>query len=469
MSAGFPSGELATIPAYQRLGSKFMPPLDEGTLLYMPSTLPGISVTEAQRLLQTQDRIIKQFPEVDRVLGKAGRAETSTDPAPFSMMETIIVLKPHDQWRHVDTWYSDWAPGWLKLPLRRITSDRMSTEDLVQQMNAALKLPGTTNAWTMPVKARIDMLTTGLRTPVGVKIYGADIREIERIGTEIESVLPSVFGTRSAFAERTSGGYFVDFNWKRDELARYGLSIDEAQTVVMSAIGGDTVTTTVEGRERYPVNVRYFRDYRSDVERLSRVLVPAMDGRMQLPANELADVRLVSGPAMLRNENGMLTGYVYVDVAGRDIGSYVNEAKRLVSAKVQLPAGYSLVWSGQYEAMQRVRERLKLVLPVTLFLVLMLLYLNTRSAAKTAIIVLAVPFSAVGAIWPLYLLGYKMSIGVWVGLIALLGVDAETGVFMLLTSISPTTRRSAPGGFARSRTCSRRSCMAPSSASAPSS
>jgi copper/silver efflux system protein len=423
---------VATVPVYQRLGSEFMPPLDEGTLLYMPSTLPGISVTEAQRLLQTQDRIIKQFPEVDRVLGKAGRAETSTDPAPFSMMETVIVLKPHDQWRHTDAWYSEWAPERLRPVLRHITSDRLSTEQLVSQMNEALKLPGTTNAWTMPIKARIDMLTTGVRTPVGIKIYGADIKAIERIGTEIESVLPAVYGTRSAFAERTSGGYFVDFDWKREELARYGLSIDDAQMIVMSAIGGDTVTTTVEGRERYAVNVRYFRDYRSDVESLGRVLVPAMDGRIQVPVSQLADVKLVSGPSMLRDENGMLNGYVYVDVAGRDIGSYVNEAKRVVAEKVSLPAGYSLVWSGQYEAMERVRERLKVVLPVTLFLVLMLLYLNTRSFAKTAIIVLAVPFSAVGAIWLLYLLGYNMSIGVWVGLIALLGVDAETGVFMLL-------------------------------------
>jgi Cu(I)/Ag(I) efflux system membrane protein CusA/SilA len=399
----------ATAPIYARLGSEFMPPLDEGTLLYMPSTLPGISVTEAQRLLQIQDRIIKRFPEVDRVLGKAGRAETSTDPAPFSMMETVIMLKPHDQWR----------PG-------------LTTERLVEQMNDALKLPGTTNAWTMPIKARIDMLTTGVRTPVGIKIYGSNIREIERIGTEIESVLPTVPGTRSAFAERTSGGYFVDFTWKRDDLARYGLSIDEAQMVVMSAVGGDSVTTTVEGRERYPVNVRYFRDYRSDLDALRRVVVPAMDGRMQIPVSQLADVKLVSGPSMLRDENGMLNGYVYVDVAGRDIGSFVSEAKRAVAEKVILPAGYSLVWSGQYEAMQRVRERLTVVVPVTLLLVLFLLYLNTRSVAKTAIVALAVPFSAVGAIWLLYLLGYNMSIGVWVGLIALLGVDAETGVFMLL-------------------------------------
>jgi len=423
---------VATVPVFERLGSEFMPPLDEGTLLYMPSTLPGISVTEARKLLQTQDRIIKQFPEVDTVMGKSGRAETSTDPAPFSMMETIIALKPHDQWRYVETWYSDWAPQWLRPALRHITSDRISTDQLVQEMNQALKLPGTTNAWTMPIKARIDMLTTGIRTPVGIKVYGSNLHEIERIGTEIESALPPVFGTRSVFAERTSGGYFVDFDWKRDELARYGLSIDDAQMVIMSAVGGDTVTTTVEGRERYAVNVRYFRDYRSDLDRLRRVVVPAMDGRMQIPIGQLATVKLVSGPAMLRDENGMLNGYVYVDVAGRDIGSYVTEAKRVIAEKVSLPPGYALAWSGQYEAMERVRERMKLVLPITLFLVIMLLYLNTRSMAKTFIILLAVPFSAVGAVWLLDLLGYNMSIGVWVGLIALMGVDAETGVFMLL-------------------------------------
>jgi Cu(I)/Ag(I) efflux system membrane protein CusA/SilA len=430
--AGAVATVAATVPVFERLGSEFMPPLDEGTLLYMPSTLPGISVGEAQRLLQTQDKIIKQFPEVETVMGKAGRAETSTDPAPFSMMETVIVLKPHEEWRHVDTWYSDSAPEWLKPALRRISSDRLSTDQLVQQMNDALKLPGTTNAWTMPIKARIDMLTTGVRTPVGIKIYGANIHEIERIGTEIESVLPPVAGTRSVFAERTSGGYFVDFDWKRDALARYGLSIDDAQMVVMSAVGGDTVTTTIEGRERYSVNVRYFRDYRSDLDRLRRVMVPAMDGRMQIPVSQLATVKLVSGPAMLRDENGLLAGYVYVDVAGRDIGGYVTDAKRVIAEHVTLPPGYALAWSGQYEAIERVKERMKLVLPVTGFLVIMLLYMNTRSLAKTSIILLAVPFSAVGAVWLLYLLGYNMSIGVWVGLIALMGVDAETGVFMLL-------------------------------------
>jgi Cu(I)/Ag(I) efflux system membrane protein CusA/SilA len=428
---GAAAAVVLTVPVYRQLGSEFMPPLDEGTLLYMPSTLPGISVTEAQRVLQVQNRIIKSFPEADRVLGKAGRAETATDPAPLSMMETVIVLKPRDQWRHVPTWYSEWAPEWLKPVLRRTASDRLSTEALVAEMNAALKLPGLTNAWTMPIKARIDMLTTGIRTPVGIKIYGADIAEIERLGTAIERVLPSVPGTRSVFAERTSGGYFLDFAWKRDELARYGLSVDDAQMVVMTAIGGDTVTTTVEGRERYPVNVRYFRDYRSDLDSLKQVTVPVMDGRAQVPIAQLADVRLSSGPAMLRDENGLLNGYVYVDVAGRDVGSYVADAKRAVSA-LPLPAGYALVWSGQYEAMQRVRDRLTLVLPLTFALIVLLLYLNTKSAAKTAIVILAVPFSAVGAVWLLYALGYNMSIGVWVGLIALLGVDAETGVFMLL-------------------------------------
>lgn len=421
-----------TVPVYQRLGSEFMPPLDEGAILYMPSTLPGISVTESQRLLQVQDRIIRQFPEVERVLGKAGRAETSTDPAPFSMMETTIILKPHDQWRKVDTWYSSWAPAWAKPLFSRITPDHISTEQLVEEMNAALKLPGVSNSWTMPVKGRIDMLTSGVRTPVGIKINGSDIKEIERLGTEIEALLPKVNGTRSVFAERTSGGYFLDFDWRREELARYGLTIDDAQMMLMSAVGGENVTTTIEGRERYPVNVRYFRDYRSDLSNLERVLVPAMNGKAQIPITQLASIRTVSGPGMLRDENGMLNGYVYVDVAGRDIGSYVQEAKNLLREQLALPPGYSLQWSGQYEAMERVKEKLKLVVPLTLFLILMLLYINTKSIAKTLLILLAVPFSAVGAIWLLYLLGYNMSIGVWVGLIALLGVDAETAVFMLL-------------------------------------
>jgi Cu(I)/Ag(I) efflux system membrane protein CusA/SilA len=430
--AGAVAAVVMTVPVFQKLGSEFMPPLDEGSLLYMPSTLPGISVTQAQQLMQVQDRILSRFPEVETVLGKAGRAETPTDPAPLSMMETTVVLKPETQWRKVDRWYSSWAPEWAKAIFRRFTPDHISTDELVEEMDQALKIPGTSNAWTMPIRNRVDMLTTGIRTPVGIKIYGADIKKIEELGTQIEAVLPKVRGTRSVFSERTGGGYFLDFRWNRDELARYGLSIDNAQDVVMSAIGGENVTTTIQGRERYPVNVRYLRDYRSDPERLARVLIPAGDGQTQVPLAQLADIRTVSGPSMLRDENGMLNGYVYVDVAGRDIGSYVAEAKEAVRGKVALPPGYSLVWSGQYEAIQRVRERLRVVLPLTAFLIILLLYLNTRSLSRTMIIILAVPFSAVGAIWFLHLLGYNMSVGVWVGLIALMGVDAETGVFMML-------------------------------------
>ncbi len=423
---------LLTIPAYQRLGSEFMPPLEEGDLLYMPSTMPGISIAEAQRVLQVTDRIIKQFPEVDRVLGKAGRALTPTDPAPLSMLETVITLKPHDQWRKTDTWYSSWAPGWAKSVFRHITPDHISSDELVNQLNEALQLPGISNAWTMPIKARIEMLSTGMRTPVGLKISGTDLGVIEKIGTDVENRLKSVRGTRNVFAERTGGGYFLDLVWNREALARYGLSVDDAQAVILSAVGGENVTTTVEGRERYPVNVRYMRDFRSDIGALGRVLVPASDGQRQIPLSQLAQIRAATGPAMIRNEDGLLTGYVYIDVDGRDIDSYIDEAQVLLRDKVTLPPGYSVLWSGQYESMQRVKERLLLVIPLTLFLILFLLYLNTRSIVKTMIVLLAVPFSAIGAIWFLYLLGYNMSIGVWVGLIALLGVDAETGVFMLL-------------------------------------
>ena len=423
---------VATVPVFMTLGSEFMPPLDEGALFYMPSTMPGISISEAQKLLQVSDRLITQFPEVHRVLGKAGRADTSTDPAPLSMLETVIILKPPSEWRRVPTWYSAWAPEWLKPVLRPITRDHISQEDLVNQLNAALQLPGVSNAWTMPIKARTDMLTTGIRTAVGLKLSGADLEEIERIGIDIERLLPSVRGTRNVFAERTGGGFFLDIRWNRDELARYGLGIDEAQAAVQNAIGGENVTTTIEGRERYPVNVRYLQDFRTDFDALRRVLVPAADGQRQIPLGQLAAVEVASGPAMIRNEDGLLTGYVFVDIDGRDVRSYIDEADALIRDKVRLPAGYAALWSGQYEAMARVRERLTYIIPFTLLLVFLLLYLNTRSLTKTAIVALAVPFSAVGAVWYLYLLGYNMSLAVWVGLIALLGVDAETGVFMLL-------------------------------------
>jgi Cu(I)/Ag(I) efflux system membrane protein CusA/SilA len=422
---------ILSIPIFLHLGSEFMPPLDEGAILYMPSTMPGVSIAQAQTLLQATDRILARFPEVDHLLGKAGRAETSTDPAPLSMLETVIVLKPRSEWRHADTWYSSWAPGFLKPVLRHLTPDTISVEDLIRLMDESLKVPGVTNAWTMPIKGRIEMLTTGMRTPVGLKVSGADLRTIEQIGTSIESLLPRVRGTRGVFAERTGTGYFLNFEWKREQLARYGLSIEDAQLAVENAIGGEDVTTAVEGRERYPVNVRYMRDFRSDLGALERVLVPA-GGQRQIALGELADIHTSSGPSMIRDENGLLTGYVYVDVADRDPEGYVKEAGALLRDQVKLPAGYAISWSGQFEAMERVKHRLTRVVPLTLAIVLFLLYANTRSLTKTMIILLAVPFSAVGAVLFLYLAGYNMSIGVWVGLIALMGVDAETGVYMLL-------------------------------------
>ena len=423
---------VVTIPVFRNLGSEFMPPLDEETLFFMPTTMPGISITEAQNLLQKTDEIIKQFPEVDRVLGKAGRADTSTDPAPLSMLETVITLKPKSAWRRAGTWYSAWAPEWLKDILRHITPDHISRQELVNQLNEALRIPGLSNAWTMPIKARLDMLTTGIRTPVGIKISGADLRLIEQIGAKVEKYLQIVEGTRSVFAERTGGGYYIDIKWRREELARHGLSIAEAQSAVLNAIGGENVATTVEGRERYPVNVRYKPDFRTDFGALGRVLVSTQDGRRQIALNQLADLEVVSEPAMIRDEDGLLTGYVYVDITGIDPGSYIETASGLLKTGIQLPPGYALTWTGQYEAMQRVRERLTVVVPLTLFLIFLLLYMNTKSFIKTMIVTLAVPFSAIGAVWLLYLLGYNMSIAVWVGLIALLGIDAETGVFMLL-------------------------------------
>jgi Cu(I)/Ag(I) efflux system membrane protein CusA/SilA len=423
----------ATVPVYLRLGSEFMPPLNEGTILYMPSAVePGMSVAEAQAALQIQDKILRTFPEVASVFGKAGRANTSTDPAPFGMMETTVVLKPESEWREAPRWYSSWAPGWLKVALRPFWRDRIREEELKNEMNAALQIPGISNAWTMPIKGRLDMLSTGIRTPVGIKISGAKLAEIERIALETEAVLRKLPDTRSVFAERVAGGYFLDFVLKRDQLARYGLSIDDANVMVMTAVGGDEQGVTVEGRERYSINVRYQRDYREDLDALKRVLLPLPRGG-QIPMQEIADVLLVTGPSMIRNENGLLAGYVYVDfdTSKVDIGSYVDEAKRAVAA-VKVPTGYSLTWSGQYENMLRVRERMKLVLPITIVLIFALLYMNTRSAAKAGIVMLAVPFSAIGAVWLMYVLGYNVSIAAWVGMIALMGLDAETGVFMLL-------------------------------------
>ena len=424
---------LATIPIYFRLGHEFMPPLNEGVILYMPTTLPGISVTQASALLQRQDAILRQVPEVERVFGKAGRADTATDPAPFSMMETTVVLKPERQWRPKARWYSRWTPRMLQSLVRPLWPETISWDELVSDLDQRLQIPGQTNAWTMPIRNRIDMLTTGIRTPIGIKVSGGDLTQIEAISKELESILTAVPGTRSVFGERVSGGYFLDFDINRAAIARYGLTVGAVEEVIMTAVGGQNVSTTIEGRERYPINVRYPRELRDEIENLGRVLVPTPGGA-QVPMSQLATLRLTLGPAMIRDENGKLTGYVYIDVdtMHRDLGSYVAAAKSAVAAKLRMPAAYTLQWSGQYEAMERVQQRMLVVVPMTLLLVLLLVYVNTRSLPKTLIVLLAVPFSAVGAIWFVWALGYNMSIAVWVGLIALLGLDAETGIFMLL-------------------------------------
>lgn len=424
-----------TVPLFLSLGSEFMPPLNEGTILYMPITLPGISVTEATKYLQLQDKMLKSFPEVQSVFGKIGKAETSTDPAPMSMVETTVVLKDEKEWRRkrVDRWYSRWMPGPLKPPFRLVWPEerRMRWEELIDEMDRTVQVPSFANAWLFPVRTRIDMITTGVRTPVGVKVMGADLDTVERVGLELEKVLKEVAGTRSAFFERVTGGYYLDVVVDRDEAARYGLSTGDVNDMVEMAIGGMSLTTTVEGRERYPVNVRYARELRDEPASLRRVLVPTPAGA-QIPLGQLASLELKTGAPMIKNEEGFRAGFLYVDVAGRDLGGYVEDAKKAVAEKVRVPPGYQLAWSGQYEYMLRVRDRLMVVVPITLVIIFLLLYFNTGSFTKTMIILLAVPFSAVGAIVFIWLLDYNMSIAVWVGLIALLGVDAETGVFMLL-------------------------------------
>ncbi|MFO1520116.1 MAG: CusA/CzcA family heavy metal efflux RND transporter [bacterium] len=421
---------LSVIYPFLKLGSEFMPPLNEGAILYMPTTLPGLSVTEAFELLQKQDQTLKTFPEVESVFGKAGRADSSTDPAPLSMMETTVVLKPESEWRAVKRWYS-WLPSFLQKPFTHFWPNHITWEQLTGEMDQKMQFPGSTNAWTQPIRNRIDMLTTGIRTPVGIKILGPNLEKIQEIGTQLENLLKQVPGTRNVFAERAAGGYFLDFDLKREAMARYGISVDDANEMITQAIGGETVTTTVEGPERYSVNVRYAREMRDSLPKLERVLVPTPSGA-QIPLSEIADLKIRTGPSMIRNENGMKAAYVFIDMAGRDIGSYVEEAKKKVAETLKPMPGYTLQWSGQYENMIRVKERLKLVLPLTFFLIFLLLYLNTKSTARASIVMLAVPFSAIGAIWLLYFLDYNLSIAVWVGLIALMGLDAETGVFMLL-------------------------------------
>lgn len=400
----------AIIPIYMRLGSEFMPPLWEETLLYMPATLPAASIQTMAKTIQEQDRILMEFPEVASVFAKAGRAESATDPAPLEMVETVVNLKPAAQWR----------PG--KTP-----------ETLVADFDTALrtKMTGFSNSWTMPIKGRIDMLSTGIRTPIGVKVFGPDLAQVGQILSQVEAAVRSVPGTRSAFAERVSQGYYLDFNIDRDAIARYGMSVMDVQETIMAAVGGANITQTIEGRRRFPVNVRYGRQLRDDIGRLQRVLV-GMPGGVQVPLGELAELKFVDGPAQIRSEAAQLVGYVYIDITGRDTGSYTNDARAAVAKMVKLPSGYRLEWSGSYEGMQRAAQRLKYVIPITLALIFVLLYFNSRSLPKVLIVLVAVPFSLVGAFLLLWLLGYHLSIAVWVGIIALAGVDAEMGMVMLL-------------------------------------
>ena len=392
-----------------RLGSEFMPNMNEGTLLYMPTTLPGLSLTKAAELLQTQNKIIKSFPEVDSVWGKAGRAATATDPAPTEMFETVINLRPESEWR----------PG-------------MTVDKLINEMDRALQFPGVSNAWTMPIKARIDMLATGIRTPVGVKVLGQDLKVIEKLARDIEAAIRSVPGTASAFAERIIGGYYLEIEPDRTQLARYGLLIGDVQQVISSALGAETVTTTVEGRERYAVSLRYPRDMRSDPHTISReVLVPLANGA-SVPLGQVANVRLVQGPASIRTENAQLAAYIFVDARDRDLGSYVADARRAVAEKVAFPPSYHAVWSGQFEYYERAKQRLMIVVPLTLLIILLLLYLNFRRMTETLIVMLSLPFALVGGVWLMWWLGFNLSVAVAVGFIALAGVAAETGVVMLI-------------------------------------
>lgn len=399
---------IAAATAFRSLGSEFMPPLWEGDLLYMPTTLPGVSIGKAREILQQTDRIIKTFPEVEHVFGKAGRAETATDPAPLSMLETTITLKPRSEWR-----------------------EGVTPEKLIRQMDAALQIPGLTNAWTMPVKTRIDMLATGIRTPVGVKIAGPDLAELERIGRQIERIAHSLPGTSSVYAERVMGGNYLDFEIDRREIARFGLTVGQVQEVIRSAIGGMNVAEAVEGRERYPINLRYARELRDDLPALRAVLVPTPAGP-QVPLGRLAAIRYAAGPPVVKSENAKPNAWVHIDIRDVDVGSYVERARRAVAEQAALPAGYSLTWSGQFEAMQRTRRRLLFIVPCTLLAVFALLYLNNRSAAESLLVLAGVPFALTGAVWLLYALDYNLSAAVWVGMIALAGLYAETAIVMLL-------------------------------------
>jgi Cu(I)/Ag(I) efflux system membrane protein CusA/SilA len=397
-----------TLYPLSKLGSEFMPPLNEGDLLYMPTTMPGLSITEAKNVLQQTDRIIRTFPEVEYVFGKVGRAETATDPAPLSMIETTIRLKDPNHWR----------PG-------------HTMEDLIRELDDAVKFPGLANSWGYPIKIRIDMLSTGIKTPVGFKIMGPDLDVLNRLAGDAEAIFKSLPETASAFAERVTGGYYLDFAINRREAARYGLTVGDIQDVIATALGGMKITQTVEGLERYPVNLRYFQDYRENLPALRRILIPTMSGA-QIPMEQVADIKVHQGPDMIRSENARRSAWLYVDIRDIDVGTYIKKAKEAITARLKLPPGYNYIWSGQFEYMERARQRLQIIIPITLAVIFFILYINTASLTKVCIILLAVPFSLVGAIWLLYLLGYHLSLAVVVGLIALAGLDAETGVVMLL-------------------------------------
>ncbi|MDX1507586.1 MAG: efflux RND transporter permease subunit [Woeseiaceae bacterium] len=414
-------------PATQ-LGSEFMPPLDEGDLMYMPTTYPGVSIDKARALLQTTDKLIRTVPEVKQVFGKIGRAETATDPAPLTMIETTIQLKPRDEWR-----------------------DGMTSEGIRAELDRVVQVPGLTNAWVMPIKTRIDMLATGIKTPVGIKIAGPDLRVIERIGRDVEQVLGEVDGTVSVYSERVAGGRYIDVDIDRDAASRLGLNVADIQDVISSAVGGMNVTQTVEGRERYPVNVRYPQRVRDSVQQL-RLLPIVTPGGARISLADVADVRIVDGPPAIKSENARLNGWIYVDISGRDLGSYVSEAQRVVAQNVELPAGYSLAWSGQYEYMVRAKQRLAIVAPVTLAIIVLLLYINFRRFADVAIIIGTLPMALIGGLWLLYLLGYELSVAVGVGFIALAGVAVELGVVMLVyLNLALQRRMEAAGGVRAQR------------------
>ncbi len=451
---------VSAIPMIQKIGSEFMPPLNEGDILYMPTTFPNISIEAAKQYLQVQDRVIRSFPEVQSVYGKAGRAETATDPAPLSMFETVVQLKPPDEWRKVQQgrWYSNWIPDAVKPPFRWVWPEErtMNWKELNAKLDSALQMPGWTNAWTMPIKTRIDMLSTGIRTPIGIKIFGDDLNEIERIGIELEKSLSKIPGTRSVFSDRNVGGFYIDIIPNRNALTRYGLSIADVNEVIETAIGGMPIEMTVEGRNRFTINVRYPRDLRNDVEKLKQVIIPftgnssntsegmSMSGQVEtsntrsavgaVPLGQVADVKISGGPSMIRDENGMLVGYVYIDIDQnqRDIGSYVTEAKEVAKNEVIVPAGSYLKWTGQYELLEEMTKRMKVVIPITFILVIILLYLNFRNFTETLIVLASVPFALVGSIWLMYFLDYHYSTATLVGIIALVGLATQTGIVMTL-------------------------------------